>query len=84
MRVSKIDIDALSRFGQPETRITMNQRQKKAIDYLKEQGRITNWEYVKLCGVGYRTAHRDLANLIKSGDIKIYKKGRSTYYTLIR
>ena len=82
MRASKIDIDSLVNPVQNESQFSMPQRQKRALTYLEERGRITNWEYVNLCQVGYRTAHRDLSDLIDRGKVKVYKMGRSTYYTL--
>jgi ATP-dependent DNA helicase RecG len=60
----------------------MPQRQERALNYLEERGRITNWEYINLCQVGYRTAQRDLCDLTERGMLKVYKMGRSTYYTL--
>lgn len=82
MRVSKIDIDSFVNPTRNEQHSNISQRQELALEYLEERGRITNWEYVNLCRVGYRTAHRDLTNLIEKGHLKVYKMGRSTYYTL--
>ncbi|MCI0513074.1 DeoR family transcriptional regulator [candidate division KSB1 bacterium] len=82
MRVSKIDVDTLVNMSRNEAHYDVGQRQSLALQYLKERGRITNWEYVNLCKVGYRTAHRDLSNLIKEGVVEVFKMGRSTYYAL--
>ena len=83
MKYSGIDIDALLNPQDQEPHYTMEERQERALGMLKKKGRITNWEYVNLCNVGYRTAHRDLADLIKKGYVEIVKMGRSTYYRLI-
>ena len=61
----------------------LNERQIKAVLYVKEQGRITNREYQKLTGVSKPTATRDLEALILKG---VFEKqgttGRGVYYTL--
>ena len=82
MRVSKFDIDLFLNPDLDEQHYDIQERQQLALDYLEKEGRITNWEYVNLCQVGYRTAHRDLTNLIDKGVVQIYKMGRSTYYAL--
>lgn len=83
MKHTGIDIDALLYPQNQEPHYTVDERQERALDVLQKNGRITNWEYVNLCNVGYRTAHRDLADLISQGHIEIVKMGRSTYYRLI-
>jgi len=61
----------------------LNDRQIKAIYYLKEYEKLTSSEYAKLVNISKRTARYDLENLIK---LKILiKKGESkklTYYKL--
>lgn len=59
----------------------LNERQEKALDYLAEQGRITNREYQELCpDVSAETIRRDLADLVdKNLLLKIGDK-RATYY----
>ncbi len=62
----------------------LNERQKKVIEYLKENERITNRDYQQINDCSGRTANRDLGdlitkNLIKSSD----KKGAATFYELI-
>ena len=43
----------------------LNERQKKAVGYLREKGKITNREYQKLCaGVNRETLRKDLNDLI--------------------
>lgn len=55
----------------------------KAVFYIKEQGRIANSEYQKLCQVAMRTASRDLAELVQKGIIlQEGRTGKGTFYTL--
>lgn len=43
----------------------LNERQKKAVEYLRQKGKITNREYQKLCvGVNRETIRKDLNDLI--------------------
>lgn len=61
----------------------LNERQKKAINYLKENKEITNKIYQRICATTKPTATRDLQELIKKKLIlKIGKKGRGTAYQL--
>jgi len=43
----------------------LNERQKKAIEYVKEHGSITNKNFRLLFDISKRTASRDLADLVK-------------------
>ena len=66
-------------------KLGLNERQMKAVDYLKVKGSITNKEYRTLSGVTDRTALRDLKLLCGKGVFqKIGKTGRKTEYTLTR
>ena len=59
----------------------LNERQKKAIEYVKEKGKITNEEYQGLNNANKKTATRDLADLVKKSIlIRIGKTGRGTNY----
>jgi len=44
---------------------SLNERQKKAIEYVKEHGSITNKNLRLLFDISKRTASRDLADLVK-------------------
>jgi len=60
----------------------LNERQIKAIKYVKKNEKITNSDYQKLCDISERTALRDLDDLF---DKEIFiKKGekKGTYYIL--
>jgi len=60
----------------------LNERQKKAMDYVKEKGRITNREYVKMNNVSRETAKRDLSDLVDKSLFKTVGKGRSLHYVI--
>ncbi len=66
-------------------KLGLNERQLKAIEYVKEKGKITNKEYQELNGISKVTAFRDLKELIeqyklleRKGDV-----GAGTSYFLI-
>ncbi|MCF8084388.1 MAG: DUF4062 domain-containing protein [Deltaproteobacteria bacterium] len=61
----------------------LNDRQKRAIRFLKVHGRITNSMYQKEFSVAKRTASIDLSDLVDFGLIKkIGTTGRGVYYRL--
>ncbi|MEJ5251082.1 MAG: helix-turn-helix domain-containing protein [Armatimonadota bacterium] len=63
----------------------LNERQIKAVMYVKERGSITNQEYQALTGVSKRTASDDLTDLVQKGIlIKTGgQRGRGTAYRAI-
>ncbi|MCK4326541.1 putative DNA binding domain-containing protein, partial [bacterium] len=58
----------------------VNDRQRKAIGFLKEKGKITNREYVNLFRrtISEDTALNDLKDMVRKGIISIKRKGRSS------
>jgi len=62
--------------------LRLNERQIKAVMYVKERGKITNREYQQLCGIKERLTTIELNDLVSKG---IFEKhgttGRGTYYT---
>lgn len=76
------DIDAIT--ASPEitenTLTEFNDRQRSAIDYVKQQGSIKNKQYRKLFNVSHKTAHIELAELVQKKQFKISGSGRSTCY----
>ncbi|MGC8654049.1 MAG: ATP-binding protein [Candidatus Kryptoniota bacterium] len=63
----------------------LNERQIKAVLYVKEKGKITNKEYQELAQTTDRTALRDLKQLCEIGTFaRIGSTGRKTEYTLFR
>lgn len=64
-------------------KLGLNERQIKAVFYVKEKGKITNKEYQKLCGVKKRQATNDLKELESKGIFeRIGTTGKGVYYTL--
>jgi predicted HTH transcriptional regulator len=62
---------------------TLNARQRKVINHLKMNGKITNREYKDLTGSISQTALRDLRELMGFGLVeKVGATGRGTYYRL--
>lgn len=53
--------------GEQLTKLGLNERQLKAVEYVKEKGKITNREYQELNETSDRTASRDLENLVGLG-----------------
>ena len=65
-------------------KLGLNERQIKAVMYVKEKGRITNREYQEVCGVSKATATRDLSELVNKGVFLIHGEGkRDIHYTLL-
>lgn len=62
----------------------LNDRQLKAVAYLKANGVITNADYQKAVGCPQRTATRDLNELANKGVIELMGKGRGASYRLLR
>ncbi len=61
----------------------LNDRQVKAVFYVKEHGVITNKEYQKLTNISERTASRDLLELVNTNLIKDSgKKGAGSFFVL--
>lgn len=62
----------------------LSERQKKAVRFVKENGRITNTEYQKVADIQKREASRDLKELVDKG---VFEKpgsptGKGTFYVL--
>ena len=60
----------------------LNERQIKAVMYVKEKGRITNKEYRTLNNTSNKTAYLELINLTEKGVFETQGTGRETFYTL--
>ena len=64
-------------------KLTLNERQIKAVMYVKKTGRITNKEYQKIANTTKKTASRDLSNLVEKEILKqVGITGKGTFYTL--
>ncbi|WKZ31011.1 MAG: DeoR family transcriptional regulator [Candidatus Dojkabacteria bacterium] len=62
----------------------LNNRQKKLLDYMENNEKVTRSEVRKLMGVSFMTAYRDLQQLVEEGYIEIKGVGRGTYYKLLK
>ena len=63
----------------------LNERQIKAVMYVKEKGKITNKEYQNLAGISRQMATLDLAQLVEKGVlIKIGRAGVGIAYKLTK
>ncbi|MCL0050610.1 hypothetical protein M1N22_02000 [Dehalococcoidia bacterium] len=63
----------------------LNERQMKAVTYVKEKGRITNKEYQEIAGVKERFATIELNDLVSKNILqKFGTTGRGTYYAAIK
>jgi ATP-dependent DNA helicase RecG len=58
----------------------LNERQIKAVQYIKKYGKITNREFKTKLGVPNRTALRDLSELCAKGILDKVGLGRSAQY----
>ena len=63
-------------------KIGINERQHKAIKFIRQKGRIQRSEYVELCGCSSKTAYNDIQDLVKENILIASGKGKRTYYML--
>lgn len=61
----------------------LNERQIKAVDYIKNKGSITNKEYCEINNIGRVYAFEELSDLVKKNIVKAVGKGRSLRYVLV-
>jgi ATP-dependent DNA helicase RecG len=67
----------------PRWERTMNERQAKALSYIRENGRITNREYHGICpNVSQETLRLDLVDLVERGILLKIGVKKGTYYIL--
>lgn len=75
----------LSKIEKEELKPELNERQEKAIKYLKLKGKINNKEYQVVCGTNRVTAFRDLNDLVGKGLVEMVgRTGRWAHYRLKR
>jgi len=61
----------------------LNERQIKAVMYVKEKGKISNKEYQGISGVKERLASIELTDLVNKGVfVKLGTTGRGTFYAV--
>jgi ATP-dependent DNA helicase RecG len=66
----------------PELQTKLTDRQKKILDFVIKNGKITNLICVEEFGISPRTALRDIQNLVSLGFFVPEGKGRSAYFVL--
>jgi ATP-dependent DNA helicase RecG len=67
----------------PKWTQSMNERQTRALTYIREQGSITNREYQKLCpDVSAETLRLDLVDLVERSLLLKIGSKKGTYYIL--
>lgn len=69
----------------PEAKLDLfglNERQRKAVEYVRQHGSIRRAEYARLFGVSERQASRDLDALIKNNILARQGKTSSAQYVL--
>ncbi len=65
------------------TKLGLNERQLKAVDFVKGKGRITNKEYQSLNSISERTASRELSELVEKQVLKSSEtKGAGSFFYL--
>lgn len=60
----------------------LNERQKKAVAYVKERGSIKREEYIKINNISHTIASKELKNLTKKNIFKTTGKGKYLKYVL--
>lgn len=69
--------------GSPATQLTVNERQARVLQYIREHGRITNRDYQTLVpNVSPETLRMDLADLVDKGVLMRVGEKKGTYYIL--
>lgn len=63
-------------------KLEISSRQKKAIEYVKNEGSIKRSEYMKINEVSHKTAHLELRSLVQKKLLTQEGKGRATKYLL--
>lgn len=74
-RKSRLTKELMNKMG-------LNERQKKAVEFLKEQEKIARSAYEKKFNISGRTANRELSDLVKAGILEKKGSGRSIHYVL--
>ncbi|MFC1771284.1 RNA-binding domain-containing protein [Candidatus Margulisiibacteriota bacterium] len=62
----------------------LNQRQKDALEYIKQHDSIKNKKYRETFGISHKTAHLELADMVSKNYLQIQGSGRSTGYILAK
>jgi len=65
-------------------KLSLSERQKKAVGFLRSKGRITSADYQRLTGVSRQTATRDLEELLRKSVTERHGTKRGAYYVVAR
>jgi ATP-dependent DNA helicase RecG len=78
----ELDSHSAAQPNQPN-QLTVNERQARMLQYLREHGRITNRDYQTLVpNVSPETLRMDLADLVDKGVLMRVGEKKGTYYIL--
>lgn len=78
-----ISLTFYNKLGKGFDETVLNERQRRAIELARKQGRITAKEYAKLEEISVPTAVADLHALVTAGFLKKVGKTRGAFYTLV-
>lgn len=59
----------------------LNERQRKAVEYIKEKGSITKGKYMGINKISHKTAYEELKEMVDKNIILRQGKGRATIYS---
>jgi len=59
----------------------LNERQRKAVEYLKQNGSITKGKYMEITQISHKTAYEELKDMVDKNIILRQGKGRATIYS---
>jgi len=62
----------------------LNEKQKKAVGFVKTEKKITRSEYEQMSGISERTANRELSDLVKLSIFDKIGRGPNVYYELTK
>lgn len=62
------------------TKLGLNERQQKAVEYVKEKGKITNKEYQNINSISERTASRELSELVDKEVLKSLETKANAFF----
>jgi len=65
-------------------KIGLNERQIKAVMYVKEKEKITNKEYQEINAVSNKTAYLELSDLVEKGILTVDGTGKKTSYKVTK
>ncbi len=64
--------------------LALNERQEKAVGFLRREGRLTNQHYQEITGASRATAKRDLEDLVGKGVLVRLGTGRAVHYAVAK